>query len=74
MTLNLRKCKFAKPELPSVGQIIGSGKRCADPDKVSAVHSMMTPETKRQLHQLLGFFSYFREFIPNYAALAKQQT
>jgi len=74
MTLNLRKCKFAKPELPFVGQIIGSGKRRADPDKLSAVHSMATPETKKQLRQLLGFFSYFREFIPNYAALVKPLT
>jgi len=32
---------------------------------------MAAPETKNQLRQLLGFFSYFREFIPNYAELTK---
>jgi len=35
---------------------------------------MAALETKKQLRQLLGFFSYFREFTPNYAALAKPLT
>jgi len=71
LTLNLKKCNFALSEVKFVGHIIGSGQRRADPEKVSAVKDMKTPETKKQVRQILGFFSYFREYIPNFAELAK---
>ena len=74
LTLNLKKCNFALPEVKFVGHIIGSGQRRADPDKVSAVKDMKTPETKKQIRQILGFFSYFREYIANFAELAKPLT
>jgi len=50
-----------------VGQIVGSGFRRADPDKMAAVESMSAPANKKQVRQVLGFFSYFREFIPDFA-------
>jgi RNase H-like domain found in reverse transcriptase/Reverse transcriptase (RNA-dependent DNA polymerase) len=74
VTLKLCKCRFAKPEVKFVGQIIGSGRRRADPDKIAVVQRMRSPETKKQLRQALGFFSYFREYIDNYAARAKVLT
>jgi len=55
------------PEVKFVGHIIGSGQRRADPNKVSAVKGMKTPETKKQIRQILGFFSYFRDYIANFA-------
>ena len=44
-----------------MGHLIGSGKRLADPDKVAAVKNMKVPKTKKQVRQVLGFFSYFRD-------------
>ena len=32
---------------------------------------MKAPETKKQVRQVMGMFSYFRDFIPNFAELAK---
>ena len=57
-----------------MGHLIGSGKRRADPDKVEAVKNMKVPKTKKQVRQVLGFFSYFRDYIPNFSAIAKPLT
>ena len=73
-TLGLKKCEFAKSHLKYVGHIIGSGERRVDPAKVETVRSLNEPETKKQVRQLLGFFSFFREYIPNFAMRAKPLT
>jgi len=70
LTLSLSKCEWAKPEIKFCGQIVGSGQRRADPDKVAAVARMEEPQTKKQVRQAIGFFSYFREFIPDFSAIA----
>ena len=74
MTLKLRKCKFAVPEVKFCGQIVGSGIRRPDPEKTAVVKALQIPKTKRQVRQLLGFFSYFRECIPNFAEIARPLT
>ena len=56
------------------GQLIGSGKRRADPEKIAAVRGMKVPETKTQVRQILGFFSWFRDYIPDFATHAKPLT
>ena len=71
LTLNLKKCEFAKSEVKFVGHVIGSGQRRADPEKVKAVQLMTPPQNKRQVRQILGFFSFFRDYIPNFAEMAK---
>jgi len=73
-TLNIQKCRFAQSKIKFVGHIIGSGERSPDPDKVSTVKDMKIPETKKQVRRLIGFFSYFRDYIPNFAEIAKPLT
>lgn len=67
MTLNLGKCEFAKSEL----KFVGSGKIKMDPDKVKAIVNLKKPETKKEVKQLLGFFCYYRVFLPSFAGLVK---
>ena len=74
ITLNLKKCRFAQQKVKFCGEIIGSGTRQPDPDKVSAIRSMNVPETKKQLRGMIGFFSYFRKHIPLFAEKAKSLT
>jgi len=38
------------------------------------VKSIKIPQSKKQLRQILGFFSYFRDYSPNFSALAKRLT
>lgn len=70
LTLTLAKSDFAQPEVKFCGQIVGSGHRRVDPDKLSAIMQLKRPETKTQVRQVLGLFGWFREFIPNYAQVA----
>ena len=73
-TLNINKCHFAQSKVKFVGHIIGSGERSPDPGKVSTVKDMKVPETKKQVRRIIGFFSYFRDYIPNFAEIAKPLT
>ena len=74
-TLGLNKCEFAKSNVKYIGHIVGSGHRGIDPDKVySAVECLKEPETKKQLRQIIGFFSFFRDYICNFSFVAKPLT
>ena len=74
LTLNLKKSQFAKSEVKFVGHVVGSGWRRADSEKVDTIKSLRVPETKRQVKQILGLFSYFREYIQDFAKIAKPLT
>jgi len=74
LTLNLKKCKWAQSQVKFCGQVIGSGKRFADTEKVKIVKEINAPKTKTELRQIWRFFSYFREYIENFAGVAKLLT
>ena len=74
MTLKLRKCKFAQAEVKFCGKIVGSGGKRPDPERVAAIQSVKPARTKTEVRRLLGVFGFFRDHIPNYAALAKPLT
>jgi len=57
-----------------VGHLIGNEQHRPDPEKIKAVAEMERPLTKRQLKQRLGLLSYYRSYVPDYAALAKPLT
>ena len=74
ITLKLKKCRFAQHNVKFCGEIIGSGVRRPDPEKVSAIHDMAEPVTKKQLRGILGFFSYFRKHVDAFADKARLLT
>ena len=69
ITLNIKKCKFAKHEVKFCGESIGSGQRKIDPSKVEVIEKIQAPTTKTELKQILGLFSFFREYIPRFAEI-----
>ena len=71
LTLKLEKCRFAMPKVTFVGHVIGSGTHAPDPNKVACVQTMKIPATKKEVRQMLGFFSYFRTYIDGFAEIAK---
>ena len=74
ITLTLRKCRFAQREVKFCGELVGSGKRRANPEKLSVVQEIQKLQTKTELRRVLGFFSFFREHIPDFARIAKPLT
>ena len=74
LTLKLRKCKFCQREIKFCGKIVGSGGRRPDPEKVKAIKNLKPATTKTEVRLLLGLFGYFRDHIPNYAAIARPLT
>ena len=74
LTLSLRKCRFAQSHVKFCGEIIGSGKRFTDPEKLQVVQEMKPPNTKTIVKRILGFFSYFREHIKDFANVAQPLT
>jgi hypothetical protein len=74
LTLNLDKCEFAKPVIRYVGHLVGSGLRSPDPIKVEAVMKLKVPETKKQVRQIMGLFSHFRDYVPSFSEISKPIT
>ena len=46
LTLKLKECRFAQPEVKFCGQLAGSGTRHGDPNKIAAISNLKVPETK----------------------------
>ena len=67
-------CIRDRSRVKFVGQLIGSGQRCVDPSRLKAVKNMKPPQSKKQVRRIVGFFSHFRDYIPNFSALAKPLT
>ena len=64
--LNLEKTCLAQGQVRFLGHIIGSRQYKVDPDKVKVVQEIKKAREQKQICQVLGFFSYFRDYIPNF--------
>ena len=42
-----------------------------NPERTESLINMKIPETKKQVTQILGLFSYYRQFVNNFAHIAK---
>lgn len=63
LMLKLSKCKFCASELPFLGHVLTREGIKMDADKVKPVVDLPVPSTKKELHSLLGFLTYYRKFI-----------
>jgi len=64
VTLNLKKCKWAQSQVKFCGQVIGSGKRFADTEKIKVVKEMNAPKMKTELKiKFWGSFPIFMSIL-----------
>jgi len=71
ITISLAKCHFAFPSLQALGHHVSRLGLSTVAEKTDAIQQMEFPRTLRQLEHILGFFGYYRKFVPYYAAVSE---
>ena len=54
-----------------LGHVLSADKISANPEKVEKVRDWPVPSNAKELHSFLGLASYYHQFIPNFAHIAK---
>ncbi|MBW0524671.1 hypothetical protein O181_064386 [Austropuccinia psidii MF-1] len=71
MKISLKKCNFGFEELNALGHIVSALSLPIDKNKVEAVLLKPIPKNKNKMMYFLGFVSYYRENLKDFAILAK---
>ncbi|MBW0523293.1 hypothetical protein O181_063008 [Austropuccinia psidii MF-1] len=71
MKISLKKCNFGFEELKALGHIVSVLRLGIDKNKVAAVLLKPIPQNKKEIMSFLGFSSYYRKHLKEFAILAK---
>ena len=71
--LKPRKCKMFRKQVQFLGRVVSEQGYTLDYKSIDAVTSLQsqTPRTVGDVRKLLGFLSYFRQWIPQFSTIAK---
>lgn len=68
--LNTEKCRFTASQITFLDHLVDKDGVRPDPDKIKAANKFIVPTNIKQLRSFLGFCSYFRCFVLQFAQLA----
>ena len=71
LKLKPAKCVFCCKEVSFLGHIVSADGITTDPVKTEKVKSWPLPSSRREVQQFLGFASYYRRFIKDFAQIAR---
>ena len=71
LKLKPRKCKLFAREVEYLGHIVSEKGISTDPNKIEAVKTWSEPTNVTELRSYVGFCSYYRRYIENFAEIAK---
>ena len=74
LTLKLSKCSFFATSLKVLRHIVSGKGLSPDPSKVLAVKNFPVPRNMKDVQSFLGFCTYYRRFIPDFAHLPRPLT
>ena len=67
LTLNRKKCEFAKQRIEYLGFVIQGGSIQPSSDKTKCIHEFPVPKCRKDLRSFLGLVNSYRSLVPNYA-------
>lgn len=70
LKVKLSKCRFFQSQVKYLGHVVSAEGVAADPEKVEVVREWRRPVHLAELRSFLGFASYYRRFVENFAKLA----
>lgn len=70
LKLNAPKCTFGMHELNFLGQIVTREGIKPDPEKIAPVQNVQSPKNVPELRSFLGFCSYYRCYIRDFAKIS----
>ena len=70
MTIRPTKCLFGVNTVDFLGHRLEEGLIGLHEDNVTKISDAPRPTTKKQIRSFMGLAGYYRDFIPNFAALA----
>jgi hypothetical protein len=70
LKLKPSKCYICQDKINYLGHVISEKGIEPNPNKTKAILQMKKPCNKAELRTWLGMFSYYRNFIPNFARIA----
>ncbi|MBW0498307.1 hypothetical protein O181_038022 [Austropuccinia psidii MF-1] len=71
MNILLKKCDFGFEEIKALGHIVSALSLGINKNKVAAVLLQAIPQNKKEMMSFIGFSSYYRQYLKDYASLAK---
>ena len=70
LTIGPTKCLFGVNSVDFLGHRLEQGMIGLDQDNVEKIKDASRPSTKKQVQSFMGLAGYYRDFIPNFAAIA----
>ncbi|MBW0586771.1 hypothetical protein O181_126486 [Austropuccinia psidii MF-1] len=67
LKISLKKCNFGQQELLALGHKVSGLSLEIDQNKVAAVHQKPVPKSIKEMQSFLGFASYYKNHIKNFA-------
>lgn len=68
--LKMKKCHWGRSQVAFLGHIVTPAGILPSPEKVKAVMNIRPPRDLHEIRSFLGLTSYFRRYIPGYAAIS----
>ena len=71
LKLKPQKCELLQKQVRYLGHIVSAAGIATDPEKIEAMERWPRPENLKQLQAFLGTAGYYRQYLPEFATIAK---